>query len=100
MRKDADTLISPFSAVAYTESNWSRGRLVHVFYQARPVLAFVVPATADAGIDGGRGALDTIAIPTFSDNVKFEDDVYDDTMSSSTSGGGQPNTSSKRSKKA
>ena len=38
-RKEPASATPPFSAVAYTESGWTRGRLVHIFFQARPVLS-------------------------------------------------------------
>jgi hypothetical protein len=70
--------LSAFSAIAHLDSNWSRGRLVHVFFQGKPVLAFVVPTSAANGVsDAGNSTLNAIAMPSLPMNVKFEEDEDD-----------------------
>ena len=68
--------LASFSAIAHLDSNWSRGRLVHVFYQQRPVFAFVVPVSVGGGSDA-QTTLDTITLPTLTDEVDFDEDAYE-----------------------
>ena len=97
-RKEASlSSLTSFGAIAHLESNWTRGRLVHVFYQSRPVFVFVVPVSSDTASEGGQSTLNTIVMPALTDVVDFEEDAYETTTQAATST--DEDTGRKRTKK-
>ena len=64
----------PSAAVLHPQGRWQRANLVNVFFQKRPVLAFMVPTLESMGVERARRALVPASVVVELDGASFEEE--------------------------